>query len=388
MIAVLRWLLPSVVPAVLMALVIFRVDKEREPPALVALTFVLGAALGAAGFLIEAKAAAWSGLDLRTTVAGEVGALLFLFALVAPLRETVKVAACWAAFRSRHFDEPFDGVVYASASALGFAALENAVMLRANPAGTIWILRALVSLPAHLFFACLWGYALGRAKQTKRPGAIFPAAWVVAVLGHGLYVHFVYGRGPGALLACLPLLLAMGGLAALGARDLRRRGERPSIVLFGGRLSAFSAIPASGPPSLRAVQQAWQRAEDALSVRWVLFGALVTLGAMIAGIALAVAFGAAARVDFSIVDEKDVSTVAPVALLGAGLLAAFPVSGYLIAKASALPSLLEPALATALALALTLLLVGLAAPIAVVFALALSPVAFGLACAGAYVGRP
>ena len=75
------------------------------------------------------------------------------------------------------------------------------------------------------------------------------------------------------------------------------------------------------------------------------------------------------------------------AKLGAGLFSAFPTSGYLIAKASNVSRLLEPALATGLALVLTLVVVGLAAPVAVVFAVACSPVAFGLACAGAMVGR-
>jgi hypothetical protein len=92
-------------------------------------------------------------------------------------------------------------------------------------------------------------------------------------------------------------------------------------------------------------------------------------------------------VDFAAVDERDVSTTAPAALLGAGLLGAFPLSGYLVAKASALPTLLEPALSAGLALMLSLILLGIAAPVALVFALAFSPIAFTLACAGAWVGR-
>ena len=79
---------------------------------------------------------------------------------------------------------------------------------------------------------------------------------------------------------------------------------------------------------------------------------------MTAGLALSVAFGHWAHVDFSLVDEHDVTTTAPVALLGSGLLAAFPVSGYLIAKASNLPTLLEPALASGLAILLMLVLLG------------------------------
>ena len=70
------------------------------------------------------------------------------------------------------------------------------------------------------------------------------------------------------------------------------------------------------------------------------------------------------------------------------MLAAFPASGFLIARASSLPSLLEPALAAVLAIVLALVMLGMLAPVALVFAFALAPIAFGLACAGAWVGRP
>jgi hypothetical protein len=47
---------------------------------------------------------------------------------------------------------------------------------------------------------------------------------------------------------------------------------------------------------------------------------------------------------------------------------------------------LEPALASSIAILLILVLMGLAAPIAVVFGLAVAPPAFALACAGAFLG--
>jgi RsiW-degrading membrane proteinase PrsW (M82 family) len=392
-IATLRWILPALVPAALVAFGVYRSDRRRDPPYLVVLTFLLGAALGAGSFWLEARASAWTGLDVRASVVGEASALLYLFCVVAPFREAAKVAACWPAFLSKHFDEPYDGVVYSAVAALGFAASENAIMLRLHPTGGIWLARAACALPAHLFFATLWGYALGRAKQgTKRPGAIFPMAWLGATLGHGLYVHFVYGRDPGALVAVLPLLLAMGVVAWFASRDLRVRGDRPSreFAQRGGdtRLSRLSFDRFSQPPSLGAVRAALRRSDRPIMVRWIFFGAIVTLGAMVAGFGASVAFGHWANVDFSRVDEHDVSTVAPLVLLGVGILVGFPVSGFLVARASNLPTLLEPALATALAIAATLTLLGFAAPIAVVFAIAFSPIAFGLACAGAWVGRP
>jgi RsiW-degrading membrane proteinase PrsW (M82 family) len=390
-VGLIRWIGPSLVPALLLLLVIYLSDRRREPVWLVLLVFVFGAGGKAATSWLEHRASIWTGLDVSAQAADpggtRTGAMLFLFGFAAPIREASKVAAMWPAFRSRHFDEPIDGLVYASAAALGFATIENAIMLREHPLGWIWIARTAIALPAHVFFACAWGYALGRAKRIKRPGAIFPAAWLAATAAHGLYAHLVYGRGPGALVGAIPLLLAMAVPTIFAIRDLRARADRSSRTsMLLERVSSLYVV--SSPPSLRSVREAMRREGQPITLRWILFGAIVTVGAMTVGLALSIAFGHWAHVDFSSVDEHDVATTAPVALLGSGLLFAFPVSGFLIARASSLPTMLEPALASGLAIVLTLVVLGLAAPVAVIFALAFAPIAWALACAGAWIGRP
>jgi RsiW-degrading membrane proteinase PrsW (M82 family) len=386
--ATLRWLIPTALPAVLFAVMVRRIDGRREPPWLVVTTFLLGAALAVAALLVTRRAAALTGLDIRVSAAGESGAIVFLFFVVAPTQEASKVAAAWPALLTKHVDEPYDGVVYAAASALGFAAVENAFVLRLHPTGGIWLARALLALPSHVFFACLWGYALGRAKHSKFRMPIFPAAFFAAIVARGLYAYFVYGRGPGALLAVSPLLAAMGVVAWVLGRDLRERHERSVAALppSSRRWSRLSAV-APRAPSLSAVRAALTRADQPVKLRWVLFGALVTIGAMWTGLAAGVLVAHLLHIDLSTVDEHEVGTAAPVLLLGVGLLASFPTSGWLIARAAGVRTLLEPALAAVLALIVTLIGLGLAAPFTVVFGLALSPIAWLLSCAGAWVGR-
>jgi RsiW-degrading membrane proteinase PrsW (M82 family) len=384
----LRWLLISTVPAAIFAMVVHRTDRNREPRWLVVLTFVLGSLGALLALVVTSRAAALTGLDVRVSAAGESGALVFLFLVVAPTHEAAKVAAAWPAFLSRHFDEPYDGVVYSAAAALGFAAVENGFVLRAHPTGAIWIARTLLALPAHVFFACLWGYALGRARQSKVSIPIFPPAFVLAIAAHGLYEHFVYGRGPGALLAVSPLLAAMGAVAWVLARDLRARGDRLSRVPspYGGRLSRLSIE--SQPPSLSAIGNALKHGEgEPVKVQWVLLGALVTIGGMLVGVAAGVIAAHAMHIDLSSVDEHDVGAAAPALLVGLGVLASFPTSGWLIARAAGVRTLLEPALASVLALVVTLVCLGLSAPFTVVFGLAVSPVAWVLSCFGAWIGR-
>lgn len=390
MLATLRWLIPTTLPAIFFALLAIRTDPRREPRWLVVTTFFLGAILASASLFVIRRAAELTSIDLRAAAVGESGGLVFLFFVVAPVQEASKVAASWPALLFKHVDEPYDGVVYAAAAALGFAAVENWFVLRAHPTGAIWLARALLALPSHVFFACLWGYALGRAKQGRLRIPIFPAAFVAAIAARGLYAYFVYGRGPGALLAVSPLLAAMGVVAWILARDLRERfpfapgrGLLPPSSRRWARLSAV----APQPPSLSAVREALTRADEPVKIGWVALGALVTLGGIVTGLAAGVVASHLLHIDLSTVDEHEVTAAAPVLLLGVGLLAAFPMSGWLIARAAGVRTLLEPALATVLALVLAIVGLGFAAPSAVVFALALSPIAWLLSCAGAWIGR-
>jgi len=68
------------------------------------------------------------------------------------------------------------------------------------------------------------------------------------------------------------------------------------------------------------------------------------------------------------------------------VLLAFPLAGYLVARASSAHSVLEPALAAGAALAALVAMLFLTAPLGVLFALAVAPLAFGLACGGAWIG--
>ena len=381
MIATLRWVLGALLPILCFVELVRRTDPRREPRWLVSATFAFGAVAAAGALFVTERAASRTGLDVRVSAAGETGALVFLFFVVAPIQEAAKVAAAWPAFLSKHLDEAYDGVVYSAASSLGFAAVENAFVLRDHPTGAIWIARAVLALPAHVFFACLWGYALARAKQSRRRLPIFPLAFVATIAAHGLYAHFVYGRGPGALLGVTPLLAMMGLFAWMLARDLRSRDRSSPVPSTSrGRLARLSQ-----PPSLSAVRSALRRADEPVKVRWIVLGALVTLGAMIVGLAGGVVAAHALHIDLSTVNEHELSTAAPALLLGMGLLGSFPTSGWLVARAANVRTLLEPALASVLALVVTLVALGFAAPFAVIFGLAISPIAWVLSCAGAWV---
>jgi hypothetical protein len=125
-----------------------------------------------------------------------------------------------------------------------------------------------------------------------------------------------------------------------------------------------------------------------MMLRWIGFGALVTIGVLTALLAGSVALGRNTGVDFAAVDQAEAfqRSAPPLILLGTAAFAAFPISGFLVARASSAHGVLEPALGASIAILGIVVLLGLAAPVAVVFGLALAPVAFALACAGAWAG--
>lgn len=304
------------------------------------------------------------GFDVKTFGVG--GALMAVFLLAAPLEEGAKVLVVWPLYRSRRIRNVRSGVCYSVVAAAGFAAVEGGWQVHQAGGAGLAVARALLSVLAHLGFAGAWGFALGAGRMR---GRWFSLTWFAATLLHALYDHIVWGRGPGYLAATLPMLAFM----ALGAWGALREIEPHTI-----RHTRLE------PPTLKEVQQALKPAERPVMLGWVVGGAFVTLGLVLSLSIASVFIGRHMGIDFTLADEADVRSSGPIALLGTGVLLAFPIAGFLITRASASHSMLEPALATLLSLVALIALLAATAPTAVLFALALVPIAVGLCCGGAW----
>jgi len=96
-------------------------------------------------------------------------------------------------YRHAEFDEPIDGIIYATAVALGFATIENILYVFNSPTisdrTTVAIARAILSVPGHALFSSIFGYAIGLAKfstPSLRPLLIFRGLlW--AILAHSIF---------------------------------------------------------------------------------------------------------------------------------------------------------------------------------------------------------
>jgi RsiW-degrading membrane proteinase PrsW (M82 family) len=179
LIALAALLLP-VVPGVIWMWIVYRTDiYEPEPPHKVFATFVLGVLAIVPAFGLERLLGhlypfleAIERASLASTARPEdaLAVALGCFLVIGPVEELAKFAAVRLyIFRDAEFDEPLDGIIYASAAALGFASLEN-VLYVVDFTGGLHIrwaalgLRSFLALPGHIIFGATWGYALGRRK--------------------------------------------------------------------------------------------------------------------------------------------------------------------------------------------------------------------------------
>jgi RsiW-degrading membrane proteinase PrsW (M82 family) len=360
-------------------LVALRAHAHGERFRMALLSFGLGVLAFVPAHAVQRIADAYVDLDPGPRGQAAIVPLLFALLVAAPLEQGLKVAAVAPAVRRHQLQDAIDGVAYACAAALGFVTVKNAVYLWGKALSPD-LARAMLALPAHVMLAGAWGWGLSRDPARRWASRSFKLAWLGATAMNGVYDHLVFDRSRAAMLAALPVLLALAGVSVLAVRDLR--GGMP---LSSGRRSRLSLM---APPSLGAMRDAQIRTERPVMLTWIGFGTLVTTGVTTASLAGAVAVGHSLGLDFAAVDRDAASPagVAPLVLLGAAALFAFPVAGYLIARASSTRTVLEPAMSAALAILAFLVVLGLASPVAVVFALAFAPVAFGLACAGAWVG--
>lgn len=157
--------------------------------------------------------------------------LLFIgvFISVALVEELCKFLIVMAGvYRSREFDEVYDGIVYCVSASLGFAALENVLYVFSCGAG-VGILRALLSVPGHALDGVLMGYFVGLGKFAKKGRVllIFTGLFL-ATLAHAVYDFLLFSQVPLLMLSVIPFV----GLLWLIAFMLVKKAQSLSVYRF------------------------------------------------------------------------------------------------------------------------------------------------------------
>ena len=178
----------ALVPAAIWLIFFYLQDRaEPEPKGYVLGVFLLGAMLAAAvGVPLIENVFRISHWIHASTLATILGGIL----VVGFTQEFLKYAAVrYSIYHSDEFDEPTDGVIYATAAGLGYASVLNIQFVVSNGGvdlGTGVITMAVVAL-AQASFSGITGYFLGRAKFESEQIWWMPLGITLAAVFNGLF---------------------------------------------------------------------------------------------------------------------------------------------------------------------------------------------------------
>ncbi len=162
----------SVLPSLFFAAIIYKNDRvEKEPITLLIRLFFGGFLVAAAVILTTAflqTAIPFLGQEIR-----ELDYISMFFSIligVALIEEGFKwLYVRFVKWRKSNFDYIYDGIVYATMVSLGFATIEN-VLYVLEGGLMVALVRAILSVPGHLFFGIFMGYYMGVSKQAQVNG--------------------------------------------------------------------------------------------------------------------------------------------------------------------------------------------------------------------------
>ncbi len=215
-------LLLGIVPMVIYALIVWRIDRwEKEPLPLMLAAFLWGS-VPAVIFAIIAQVVMevpMAGLSGGSALLGE----LYQASVVAPVTEEITkgfgVLLIFLVFR-REIDSVLDGLIYGSMVGFGFSAVENVLYFsgQTDPAGLalLFFLRAFVFGMLHALFTGLFAVGLAYGKFATRPimKLIWPALGLaLAMITHAIHNYFATMGGEHILFAVVGVSIGMAWFA-------------------------------------------------------------------------------------------------------------------------------------------------------------------------------
>jgi protease PrsW len=200
-----------------------RRDKHPEPAALLLRVFVWGMLMVIPATVLEQS--------IETLLGSTV-----LIALTGLIEEGCKFLAASGIAKHKHFDEPIDGLIYATAAALGFATLENlAYVLRGD--ATLFLIRGPITTLGHILFSLTWGYAMS-LRRFRNARNVLRRGWLLGALLHTIFNVILLSYGAiGIEWLVIPfagIMVVMWQLArryyASAARNLEDTQPKPSVL--------------------------------------------------------------------------------------------------------------------------------------------------------------
>lgn len=217
-------LMAAVAPGVSLLTYIYLKDRyHSEPIAMVLKLFFLGAIVVFPIMIIQRGLLLWLGES----------PVVFSFIISSGVEEGLKWFVLYhIIYNHTEFDEPYDGIVYATAISLGFATFENVLYAFLVPSSFGGLLmRALLPVSGHALFGIMMGYYLGKAKFRPGPNTrkFIVLSFAMPFFWHGLYDWIMMTFMTHWFLIIVPL---MAFLWIRGLRKIQRANNNSPFRLL------------------------------------------------------------------------------------------------------------------------------------------------------------
>lgn len=157
------WL--AILPSVIIGLLVYKADKVEQEPKKELIKALL---MGVFSVIITLFISWIIGvMKINFNNLNSIQIIVYSFIGVAFVEEISKwIATKLLIMNNKNYNYLFDGIVYAVFVSLGFATIENILYTLSGGVITA-IVRAVVTVPSHAFYAIFMGYYLSKAKESK-----------------------------------------------------------------------------------------------------------------------------------------------------------------------------------------------------------------------------
>lgn len=198
----------AIAPGIFLLIYFYLLDKyEPEPIKKIVAAFFLGFISAIIAIFIEIAGENY----ILPYFSGIMIQIIKAFIIVGFFEEVSKYFMVMIGpYKSKHFNEVMDGILYTVSVSLGFATLEN-IFYVLKGGISVGILRAFLSVPAHSFFSAIMGYYIGKARfsdnnfqrKSNLILGVFLASFFHGLFDYILFVKILYG------FAIIPLLIIL-----------------------------------------------------------------------------------------------------------------------------------------------------------------------------------
>ena len=182
-------LFSAIFPVAIFLFFIYKKDTKKEPPKLLAKSFMWGCIAALPVIIVELI------LDYFNIFnSAFLQSFYNAFIVAAFVEEGFKFLCLYLIiWKHKEFDQYYDGIVYAVFVSLGFAVVENIVYVIQFGIVTS-ILRAILPVPGHGLFGVIMGYffALAKFSTNNKRKKLLWLSFLLPFFIHGLYDFFLF----------------------------------------------------------------------------------------------------------------------------------------------------------------------------------------------------